>query len=192
MLSDHYAPNREDLRLAARLGALRQERGWSLDELAGRSGISRATLSRIERAETSPTAALLGRLCTAYGRTMSRLLAEVEAEPAQILRAREQPIWTDPETGFRRQNVSPPASGFCTELVLGELPVGAEIAYDAPPVPGLEHHVMVLDGALDLAIEHVTHRLLAGDCLRYRLVGSSRFACPGQEPARYLIAISKS
>lgn len=191
MPSDQDAPSREDMRLAARLAALRQERGWSLEELASVSGISRATLSRLERGETSPTAALLGRLCTAYGRTMSRLLAEVEAEPPQLIRAQQQPVWTDPETGFRRQNVSPPASGFSTELVLGELPSRAEIAYEAPPVPGLEHHVMVLGGTLDLAIEDVTHRLEAGDCLRYRLVGGSRFTCPGREPARYLIAISK-
>ncbi len=69
-----------DQRLAARLAALRQEHGLSLDALASTSGISRATLSRLERAETSPTASLLGRLCTVYGRPMSRLLAEIEAD----------------------------------------------------------------------------------------------------------------
>lgn len=191
MPSDQSAPSREDARLAARLAALRQERGWSLGELAGASGISRATLSRLERGETSPTAALLGRLCTAYGRTMSRLLAEVEAEPPQLIRARQQPVWTDAETGFRRQSVSPPASGYSTELVLGELPAGAGIAYDAPPGPNLEHHVTVLEGVLDLTIEDVAHRLEAGDCLRYRLLGGSRFSSLGPRPARYLIAISK-
>ena len=51
-----------DDRLAARLAELRVQRGWSLDELAMATGISRASLSRIERAETSPTAALLNRL----------------------------------------------------------------------------------------------------------------------------------
>ena len=48
--------------LAERLAALRTAAGWSLDELATRSGVSRATLSRLERAETSPTATLLSRL----------------------------------------------------------------------------------------------------------------------------------
>ncbi|TSD84991.1 helix-turn-helix transcriptional regulator, partial [Mycobacterium sp. KBS0706] len=84
-----------DARLAARLAALRAEQGWSLDALAERSGISRATLSRLERGETSPTASLLGRLCTAYGRTMSGLIAEVETDPPQLLRRAEQPGWTD-------------------------------------------------------------------------------------------------
>ncbi|MDR3528941.1 MAG: hypothetical protein P4L90_00075 [Rhodopila sp.] len=36
------APSPTDVRLAAKLAALRQEHGWPLDELADRSGISRA------------------------------------------------------------------------------------------------------------------------------------------------------
>src|SRR3954454_19433232 len=116
-MGDILAPAATDLRLAARLAALRQQAGWSLDQLAERSGISRATLSRIERAETSPTAALLGRLCTAYGRTMSRLLAEVEADRPALLPRADQPLWVDPETGFRRRSVSPPVPGFAGEML---------------------------------------------------------------------------
>ena len=76
------APDPVDVRLGRRLAELRNEHGWSLGELAERSGISRSTLSRAERAETSPTASLLNRLCAVYGRTMSQLLSEIEAEPA--------------------------------------------------------------------------------------------------------------
>ena len=65
-------------RLAQRLADPRDERGWSLEVLSDLTGISRASLSRIERAESSPAAALLNRLCSAYGLTMSRLLSEVE------------------------------------------------------------------------------------------------------------------
>ncbi len=54
-----------DRRIAQRLKGLRAERGWSLDELAGRSSVSRATLSRLENAEVSPTANVLGKLCAA-------------------------------------------------------------------------------------------------------------------------------
>ena len=67
-----------DRRIAQRLKALRQERGWSLDELAGLAGVSRATLSRLENADVSPTAAVLGKLCAAHGLTMSRLMMMVE------------------------------------------------------------------------------------------------------------------
>lgn len=178
-----------DERLAARLAALRQQAGWSLDMLAERSGISRATLSRIERAETSPTASLLGRLCTAYGRTMSRLLAEVEADPPSLLHRADQHLWVDPATGFRRRSVSPPARGYAGELLEGELPAGAVIAYDAPPVAGLEQHVLMIGGQLELTVDSRTHRLVAGDCLRFRLFGPTRFVSPGPSPAHYLIAL---
>ena len=47
--------------LARRLRLEREARGWSLAELAARSGVSKAMISKIERDEVSPTAALLGR-----------------------------------------------------------------------------------------------------------------------------------
>lgn len=180
-----------DIRLAARLLALRQEHGWSLDALADRSGISRATLSRIERGETSPTAALLGRLCTAYNRTLSRLLAEIESEAPRLIRKADQLLWVDPETGFRRRSVSPPAQGYTGELIEGELPAGATISYAGPPMAGIEQHVWMLSGRLDLTVDGVVHALAAGDCLRYRLFGPSRFLCPGPEAARYMIAFCR-
>jgi transcriptional regulator with XRE-family HTH domain len=192
-VSDEARPDDQgiDTRLAARLAGLRQEAGWSLEELAERSGISRASLSRMERGETSPTAAVLGRLCTAYGRTMSRLLSEIEADPAQLVRDRDQLVWVDPETGFRRRSVSPPAHGYRGEMMAGELPAGAVIAYDAPSIGGLEQHVWMLGGVLALTVEGVTHLLAQGDCLRFRLFGPTRFACPGPEAARYVIALCR-
>src|SRR5688500_8769746 len=85
-------------RIAHRLGRLRAERGWSLEVLAERTGISRATLSRLERAELSPTAAMLGRLCTIYGWTLSRLMAEAETRPPSLVPAGEQAEWRDPDS----------------------------------------------------------------------------------------------
>ena len=176
-------------RLAQRLATLREERGLSLDELAAASGISRATLSRLERGENSPTAALLGKLCAVFGLPMSRLVAEAEAQPGELLRAADQPLWQDPDSGFRRRMVSPPARGFGVELVEGWLPAGALIDYPRAPLPGMEQHLWMLDGALDYTLDGVTHRLEAGDCLRFHLFGATRFSCPGPSPARYLIAI---
>jgi transcriptional regulator with XRE-family HTH domain len=176
-------------RLAERLGQLRQARHLSLDELAKLSGVSRATLSRLEHGEVSPTAAVLGRLCAAYGMTMSRLLAEVEGEGAALVRMGEQPLWIDPETGFRRQSISPPAGGLAGEMILGELPSGVEIVYDRPARPGLEHHLYLLEGELEMTIEQTVYHLHPGDCLRYRLFGASKFRSTGRDPAHYILAV---
>jgi transcriptional regulator with XRE-family HTH domain len=176
-----------DARLAHRLRQLRLERRWSLDDLAVRSGVSRATLSRLENNEVSPTAAVLGRLCPAYGLTMSRLLAQVETTVA-LVTAKDQPVWTDPASGFRRQQVSPPSSDFDCELLKCELPPQAHLTYDAPPRQGLEHHLYLLAGALEVTIEGQHHKLSAGDCLRYRLYGASEFKT-AKRGAQYLLVV---
>jgi len=178
-----------DIRLGARLAELRAQHGWSLGELAERSGVSRSTLSRAERAEISPTASLLNRLCGVYGRTMSQLLSEVEAAPALLIRAAEQPVWEDRASGFVRRSVSPPHTGLRGELVEGRLRAGADLAYDRPPVPGLEQHIWVLEGALQVTAQDVEHGLDAGDCLRLRVWGPTRFRCPGPEGVRYVLAV---
>jgi transcriptional regulator with XRE-family HTH domain len=176
-------------RIADRLLALRLARGVSLEALAAETGISRATLSRLERAETSPTAAMLGRLCAAHGWTLSRLMADAEGEAPALVEAAGQPVWTDPETGFRRRIVSPPGAGLGLEMLEGTLPAGAAITYPAPPLPRMEQHLWLLEGALDFALGSRSWRLAAGDCLRLVLDGPTRLAAPVPMRARYLIAI---
>ncbi|MGW1543318.1 helix-turn-helix domain-containing protein [Streptomyces sp. NPDC002309] len=186
---DLGVPYDVDTRLGARLAELRSGRGWSLGELAERSGVSRSTLSRAERAEISPTAAMLNRLCAVYGRTMSQLLSEVEGESALLVRAADQPVWEDRASGFVRRSVSPPHAGLRGELVEARLAAGADIAYDRPPVPGLEQHVWVLEGALAVTVRDVEHPLAAGDSLRLRVWGPTRFRCAGEEDVRYVLAV---
>ncbi len=57
-------------RIAARLRLERDSRGWSLADLAERSGVSKATISKIEREEVSPTAVILVRLAGAFDLTL--------------------------------------------------------------------------------------------------------------------------
>ena len=178
-----------DRRLADRLQRLRAQRGWTLEDLSTRSGVSRATLSRLERGETSPTASLLNRLCAAHGLSMSRLLAEVEARPVRRLALAEQASWRDPASGFVRRMVSPPSAGFAGELIAAELPAGACVPYDLASVPGLEHHLLLLDGALTVTLDGEPHAMQPGDSLRYRLWGPTVFEAPGPGPARYVIAL---
>ena len=178
-----------DRRIAERLTKLRAEKGWSLEALAERTDISRASLSRIERGELSPTASMLGRLCTAYGWTLSRLMADVETQPPHFIAAIEQTGWSDPESGYRRKAVSPPAAGLRGELVEVHMPPGATVGFDTSPVAGLEHHLWMLEGALTVEVDGSAFKLRAGDTLRYKLSGPSRFHGTGKRDARYLVAI---
>jgi transcriptional regulator with XRE-family HTH domain len=178
-----------DQRLADRLKSLRTERNWSLDELATRSTVSRATLSRLENAEVSPTASVLGKLCAAYGLTMSRLMRMVEDDFVPVVRRAAQAIWSDPEIGFRRRSVSPPAQTLAGEVLECELEPGTRITYDHPPRRGLEHHLVLKEGQLQVTVNGETHELRPGDCLRYQLFGASAFATPKSRGARYVLFI---
>lgn len=176
-----------DRRIARRLKDLRAERGWSLEALARRSGVSRATLSRLENAEVSATASVLGKLCAAYGLTLSRLMHLVEDAFPPLVRSDAQPVWRDGTTGFTRRSVSPPARTLTGEALDCRLEPGARIAYDAPPRPALEHHLVMLEGGLRVTIEGAAYDLGPGDCLRYQLHGPSAFAAPAETAARYLL-----
>ncbi|MGV6805417.1 MAG: helix-turn-helix domain-containing protein [Ruegeria sp.] len=176
-------------RLALHLSELRHSRGMSLDQLAQASGVSRATLSRMEKAEVSPTAENLGRLCAAYGLPMSRLLMMVEDSFDPKMPFERQVEWRDPETGFTRRSVSPPSAGLSGEVLECHLPRGSTITYDAPPRPGQEHHLILLDGALKLTVDGTAHALNAGDCLRYHLSGATRFETEPSRGARYILVL---
>ena len=181
--------NNTGQRLAQRLKQLRVEQGWSLDQLAKASEVSRATLSRLENGEVSPTAAVLGRLCAAYGLAMSRLLRMVEDDFPPVLRRARQSVWTDPDTGFQRRSVSPPSRALAGEALECELGAGSTIAYAASPRPGMEHHLLLQEGKLRVTVDGTAHDLLAGDCLRYQLHGASAFTTPPDSGARYFLFI---
>ncbi len=178
-----------DRLIAQRLKGLRAERGWSLDELARRGNVSRATLSRLENAEVSPTASVLGKLCAAYGLTMSRLMRMVEDDFAPLIRRDEQSVWTDQTIGFRRRSVSPPTRTLAAEALECELGPGARVTYDHPPRSGLEHHLLLIEGQLAVNVDGRTYDLWPGDCLRYQLSGPSSFATPNHCAATYILFI---
>jgi transcriptional regulator with XRE-family HTH domain len=184
--------NHLDRRLAERLRAEREARGWSLEELAARSSVSRAMISKIERGESSPTAALLGRLSGAFGLSLSRLLARAEAaEGERLSRAGEQVEWRDPATGFLRRALTPGAEGVAPlELVAAELPPGAEIAYPAAAYAFIQDQQMVvLAGVLRFRQGGEVHDLAAWDCFRLGPPADCIFSNPGTTACRYLVAV---
>ena len=181
-----------DAALAARLSALRSERGLSLDQAAEMSGISRATLSRTERGETSPTAHVLGRLSAAYGITLSALLGGLDEARPTVMSRDEIGFWTDPETGFRRWSISPPARGYDIELIWAELPAGVRIEYPAPAYSGMEQHIVLFEGTLRYESDGEIFEMRKNDSLRIKLYGHSALESCGRGAAKYLLAVRSS
>lgn len=182
------APHTQQV-LADHLKGVRISRGLSLQDVSAKSGISRATLSRIENAEVSPTAETLGRLASAFALPLSQLLTPLEPNFPALVRQKDQSLWPDPSHGFTRRAVSPPSGQLKLEMIEGEIEPHQRIAYDRPSIPGHEHHLVLLAGMLVLTVDGVRHELRPGDCLRYRLQGPSSFET-GDQPARYIIAMA--
>jgi transcriptional regulator with XRE-family HTH domain len=181
-----------DRDIGRRVYALRTAAGMTLAELADRSGVSRAMLSRIERGESSPTAQLLNRVCAGLGVTLSALFASAEAPVSPLRRRKEQSVWRDPGSGYVRRAVSPPGTGSPTEIVEVEFPAGATVAFESQRLAGADQQVWVLDGRMELTVGETVHRLGSGDCLHMRLDRPIRFRNPFDRAARYVVVLSRA
>jgi transcriptional regulator with XRE-family HTH domain len=180
-----------DTRLASRIRDERAARAWSLADLAQRSGVSKAMISKIERGESSPTATLLGQLSGAFGITLSTLLARAEAAASsRIARASEQAVWQDPETGLRRTSVS--ASGSeVIDIVRCELPPGQSIAYPASAYVFIDQQIYVLKGTLHFSEGSEVHTLRTGDCLQLGTPADCRFENRERAACTYLVVVAR-
>ena len=180
-----------DEALARHLSHMRKKHGLSLDTLAERSGVSKATLSRIESGATSPTASVLNNICAVYEVTLSQLLYEAESGAVTVIRGQDAQQWQDPASGYVRTSISPPTAGLRVELLKVEIPAGGTVEYDHPPIAGLEHHIYLLEGQLAFMAEGQHYLLNPGDCIRYKAYGASSYHNPGDVSVRYLIALGR-
>ena len=176
-----------DSTISARVRRERAARNWTLTEVAERAGVSKAMISKIERGEVSPTAALLGRLSAAFGITLSAFFADQRPHRGPIRRA-EQPIWRDPATGYIRRQVaaSPTIPVEMTEV---ELPVGAAVSFPAASYSFMSQIVWVLAGHLTFVEGAITHDLGPGDALELGPPADCTFRNDGAVACRYLVVV---
>jgi transcriptional regulator with XRE-family HTH domain len=176
--------------LSATLRTAREDRGMTVSALAEASGVSRAMISKVERDEAQPTAALLGRLSGALGMTLSELVARAERGDVRVARRDAQPVWTDPASGYRRRAVSP-VSGGPMELVEVWLPAGAHVAMPADSYTFIHQQIWVLEGSLLFVEDDVEHRLETGDCLVLGPPAPCAFVNESASECRYLVAVAR-
>ncbi|HVY21213.1 MAG TPA: XRE family transcriptional regulator [Bauldia sp.] len=180
-----------DRDIGDRIRGLRGDAKLTLEALAERSGVSRAMLSRIERGESSPTAQLLNRVCAGLGVTLSALFASAAPATSPLRRRVEQATWTDPGVGYARRVVSPDNTGSASEIVEVEFPASTDVSFAQSRFAGVDQHVVVLAGTMEMTVDDKTYRLEKGDCLYMRLDQSIRFHNPTQKAARYFVVLSR-
>ncbi|MGV2287903.1 XRE family transcriptional regulator [Trinickia sp. YCB016] len=181
--------------IARRVRELRDAQGWSLDALAERSKVSRSNISLIERGQSSPTAVVLEKLATALGVALATLFEDSSShpseEPSPLASAREQTVWTDPDSGYVRRNLSPGVRS-PLQLVEVKFPAGQRVAFDnGMRDADIHQQIWIMEGAMEITVGDEQWRLEAGDCLAMQLDRPIVFRNPTRKSARYLVALSK-
>lgn len=180
-------------RIATRIRAERERRRWTLAQLAGASGVSRAMINRIERGESNPTAVVLGKLSAAFQLSVASLLGGVDeaaVEEPGVRRQADDVAWTDPDTGYRRRQIT--SSRFPAEIAEIHLPAGARVPYPAAAFAFLHQLVWVLEGTLTFQDGDTVHELRAGDIIELGDPAPRVFANTGADECRYAVVLSRT
>jgi transcriptional regulator with XRE-family HTH domain len=186
--------------IAARIRSEREQRRWTLAQLADASGVSRAMINRIERAESNPTAVVLGKLAAAFQLRVSALLTPAEGATGGapdgsgervtgVRRMADAPEWRDPATGYRRRQITGPR--FPADIAEVRLPPGARVPYPAASLAFIRQVVWVLDGRLTFHEGDAVHELNPGDSIEVDEPVPCVFANAGDAECRYAIILTR-
>jgi transcriptional regulator with XRE-family HTH domain len=171
-------------RVAEHLRALRKARGYSLDELASRSGVSRASLSQIETAKTNPTIAILWKIAAGLGVPFASLLGDERVERVRVLRRSEQQVLRSSDGGMESRPLVP--AGASPNVEIYELRLAPRAAsVSEPHARGTTESLVVLAGALRLRVGDEVHELATGDSVFFHADVPHTYENPGRVEARY-------
>ena len=179
-------------RLGVRVKDLRRERGFTLEELAARSGVSRAMISKLERGEKNPTLVIAARLAEGLGVSLSRLAGVEERREVVIVPRENRMVLRDPETGFERQSLSPTFAGRGVEFIRNVVPEGSTSGDFPPHRRGVEEHIVVEKGNLKATLDGEEYDLRQGDALYFQADVPHRFDNAGGGDCSYYLVISST
>jgi transcriptional regulator with XRE-family HTH domain len=177
-------------RLGVRVRDLRKERGLTLEELAGVSGVSRAMISKLERGEKNPTLVIAARLAEGLGVSLSRLAGVEERREVVVVPKVGRTVLRDPETGFERQSLSPTFPGRGVEFLRNVVPEASTSGDFPPHRKGVEEHIVVEKGELEAILDGETYLLREGDALYFAADVPHRFDNVGRGECAYYLVIS--
>ncbi|RUR31701.1 helix-turn-helix domain-containing protein [Vreelandella nanhaiensis] len=152
--------------VASTVKHLRKGRGWSLDQTAAETGVSKAMLGQIERGESSPTVSTLWKIASGFRVSFSTLFDSQMPTLGELKRDSWESVWGDDSAGMQARLLFPydPLLGF--EMFMIELAPGA-ISESSPHAEGVVEHIVVVEGEMELRIDERWQTLRAGEGLRF-------------------------
>jgi transcriptional regulator with XRE-family HTH domain len=176
-----------DLDVGQRLRAMRQLRGWTLQRVADKAGLSPSFLSQVERGRAATSIASLKRIATALDLSMSDLFEPNMLEKPRVLKHQARPVLAFGHLG-RKFLLTPRPLQFL-EVFVGEFePEGTT---GEPYSHGdSEEFFMVLEGRVQLTVDSELYEMEQGDSITYGSKSLHRVTNPSSEPAQVLWVIS--
>jgi transcriptional regulator with XRE-family HTH domain len=154
--------------LGGRVKHLRTSRGWSLEALAGASGVSRSMLSQIEREQANPTLAVTLRIAQAFGMTLGDLLEMPSATSAvTVIRAEDHAYHYRSDKNCRIRTLSPLNLEKDVEFYEVQLQPGGALR-SAPHFEGTREFLTVQKGQVWVESADDSETLSPGDSANYR------------------------
>ncbi len=181
MSAAEEAPSPElDAIVAENLKKLREQRGYSLDVLAGLSGVARQVLGQIELGRAVPNLGTLWKIAIAFGVPFSTLLARPGTGETHIFRSAGAKRITDADGRFSSRALFSPDEGAGFELY--ELWIAGYGREDAEAhAPGTREHLVVTSGRLALEIGKQRIELGKGDAIAFTADVPHAYVNPGSE-----------
>ena len=176
--------------LGRRVKKLRADRGWSLDELAAASGVSRSMLSEIERERANPTLSVTYRIARAFGLTLQDLLESAAgASSIQLIRSNDRAQIFRADKLCQIRTLSPLNLEKDVEFYELRLPAGGALRSQAH-VDGTREFLTVEEGTVSLESGTSTELLAKGDSATYRADVAHAIVNPGKrESIVFLVVI---
>ncbi|MFN2612957.1 MAG: helix-turn-helix domain-containing protein [Solirubrobacterales bacterium] len=177
--------------VGTRIRSLREAMGFSLRELAERSGVSAPMLSQVERGETSPTLTVATRIASGLELSLSQLLRLDEGQHVVITPRSERR--RRKRGGHSVEELTPPLPGQRADVSQHRLVPGASTGGEGdPPLhePGSRETAVVLSGSPVLVIEAERHALRPGDSVTFDADLPHRFENPGEGEAELLAVVA--
>jgi len=170
--------------VGVRLRRLRGERGWRLEDLAERTGLSKAYLSRLESGERQPSLTALFSVARAYDVSFSALFEpEPEARSSLVVRADERRVQRG--NGLIYSKLSD--GNWTFNLRPLRVVVPAEREGETLYQHEGEQWLFVLSGRLRLEIADEEFVLGAGDAAHFDAGKPHKLAAQGGEDAEIIL-----
>ncbi|MEV8457290.1 XRE family transcriptional regulator [Streptomyces sp. NPDC052095] len=175
--------------LARNLKRWRGERGFTLDVLAARAGVSRGMIIQIEQARTNPSVGTTVRLADALGVSVTALLDRAQDSPVRLVPGdRAVRLWSTEAGSSTVLHVGAEAHG-PLELWTWRLMPGEGATSDPHP-EGTVELLHVTAGELTLVVGGTAHAVPAGDSASFEAHHPHAYRNDGPEPVEITMTVS--